>query len=83
MTVARSSKNHIQKTANGLAEVYSDANLHLSIAKILQKHLLDEKDIRELALNRFDFSEVKSIIDLGCGFGFFTRGVERKGSKGC
>jgi len=75
MLVNKGSENLAKQNSNGLAQVFGDANLHLSIANIIQKHLCNGKDIREVALNVLDLSKKKNIIDLGCGFGFFTRGL--------
>jgi ubiquinone/menaquinone biosynthesis C-methylase UbiE len=76
-----SAQNLIKKNSNSLAEVFSNVDLHLSIAKIINKHLINGEDIRELALNNLLLSKKKNIIDLGCGFGFFTRGLKGKVHK--
>lgn len=66
------------ENSNGLALVFSDAKLHLSIANIIRKHLVKGQDIREIAIHNLDLSKKKNIIDLGCGFGFFTKGLKGK-----
>jgi len=78
MVPTQNSENPAKNNSNKLAEVYGDADLHLSIANIIQKHLLNGTDIRELAFQNLDFSDKKKIIYLGCGFGFFTRGLKGK-----
>ena len=73
------SGNKVQKD---LGNVFCDIESHLEVASIIRKHLTNPLDIREIALNGIDLSKVKKIVDLGCGFGFFTRGLKGKVNKG-
>lgn len=59
-----------------LAKVFKDAKAHLEIAGIIRKHLLDNVDIRTQALEGLDLSGSKDILDLGCGYGFFTEALK-------
>lgn len=59
-----------------LAKVFRDAKAHLEIAGIIRKHLQDDIDIRSQALDGLDLSEAKNILDLGCGYGFFTEALK-------
>ncbi len=59
-----------------MAEVFRDANSLMLVAGIIQKHLTNKLDIRHIALNGLDLSGARKIIDLGCGCGFFTRGLK-------
>ena len=59
-----------------LAKVFQDADKHRKIAGIVAKHLSNKEDIRGQALNGLDLSGSKSILDLGCGFGFFTEALK-------
>ena len=61
-----------------LAEVFNDTKSHLEVAKIICDHLVNFQDIRSIALEKVDFANVRSILDLGCGFGYFTRGLKNK-----
>lgn len=61
-----------------LAEVFNDTESHLKVAKIICDHLVNFQDIRSMALKKVDFSNVHNILDLGCGFGYFTRGLKGK-----
>lgn len=66
---------------NNLGNVFCDINTHLEVAGIIRKHLTNPLDIREVALSGLDLGKVKKIVDLGCGFGFFTRGLKGKVKK--
>jgi len=59
-----------------LAEVFKDASTHQTVAKIIVKHLTNQTDVREAALTGLDLSACRNILDLGCGFGFFTRAMK-------
>lgn len=59
-----------------LAKVFSDACTHIAVARMIQAHLTNKNDIRELALHSLDLSQSQNILDVGCGFGYFTAGLE-------
>ena len=61
-----------------LAEVFRDAGKHREVSEIISRHLVNKQDIRELALKGADLSNKKQILDLGCGFGFFTEALENR-----
>lgn len=65
-----------------LAEVFKDATTHQAVAKIIIKHLSNDTDVREAALNGLDLSNAKNILDLGCGFGYFTRALKDRVQEG-
>ena len=58
-----------------LAEVFQDTSGHKESAEIILSYSSNKEDIREVALKNIDFSNVRNITDLGCGFGFFTEGL--------
>ena len=58
-----------------LAEVFKDALTHKNIADIIAAHLTNTLDVRDDALNGLDLTQAKNILDLGCGFGFFTKAL--------
>lgn len=76
MEVKKHSTNQRKKIAKKLAQVFNDVDSHVFLAKLIQSHLVEKMDIRELALKGLDFSGVHEMIDLGCGFGFFTKGLK-------
>jgi len=64
-----------------LATVFNDIDSHIKVAKIICDHLINFQDIRSIALEKIDFSSVQNILDLGCGFGYFTHGLKNKVNK--
>lgn len=73
-----SSENKELLIRKNLAEVFNDTESHLKVAKIICDHLVNFKDIRSVALENVDFSNVRNVLDLGCGFGYFTKGLKNK-----
>ncbi|MDZ7742838.1 MAG: class I SAM-dependent methyltransferase [Bacteroidota bacterium] len=71
----------MNKFKNNLAEVFRDARKHLEVAGIIADHLTCKCDVRDEALNNLELKHAGSILDLGCGFGFFTRALQ--GRVGC
>lgn len=63
---------------NVLAKIFKDASTHAEVAKIMARHLSSKEDVRDVALAGIDLSEVKKILDLGCGFGFFTEALKNR-----
>ncbi len=61
-----------------LAEVFRDAKKHREVSGIISKHLVNKQDIRELALRGIDLSNKMKILDLGCGFGFFSEALQNR-----
>ncbi len=55
-----------------LADVYKDIRSLVSAAEIIVAHSTNQKNIREIALDRADIGSCKAILDLGCAFGPFT-----------
>lgn len=61
-----------------LVRIFKDAAVHQEVAKIIAQHLSTKVDIRDVALDGIGLSGVENILDLGCGFGFFTEGLKGK-----
>ena len=72
----------INQISKDLAEVFRDVDAHKKIAGIMTGHATNSKDIRKVALDGIDLSNVQQILDLGCGFGFFTRALRGRINKG-
>lgn len=49
---------------------------HVHTRDIIRGHAMNPRDIREVALENLDLSRVKRVLDLGCGYGFFTEGLK-------
>lgn len=60
---------------NKLAEAFRDVGGHLECAEIIRENSSNKNDIREIALEGVNIKNKKIIIDLGCGFGFFTQAL--------
>jgi ubiquinone/menaquinone biosynthesis C-methylase UbiE len=57
-------------------EVFLDVEAHRLTADIIRRFSTNKEDIREPALGGLDLRSCKSILDLGCGFGFFTEALK-------
>ena len=69
-------------TLDRLAEVFRDIDGHKQSSKIIRTYSYNKQDIREVALNGIDFKNVKQVIDIGCGFGFFSEAFCKRGEAG-
>lgn len=78
MTISLASQQSADSVQSNLGEVFCDIKTHQEVSDIIRKHMTNTLDIRELALDNICFTDVNKIIDLGCGFGFFTRGLKGK-----
>jgi ubiquinone/menaquinone biosynthesis C-methylase UbiE len=63
-THSKYSKEEIQKT-------YQQVHDLLVTKYIIKKYSTNKKDIRHLAIEGLNLSDVKYVLDLGCGYGFF------------
>lgn len=61
-----------------IERTYRDLDLHQAANCIVFGHSVNRRDIRKFALRGVDFSRVRNILDLGCGFGFSTLGFAGK-----
>jgi ubiquinone/menaquinone biosynthesis C-methylase UbiE len=59
-----------------LAEVFKDTHFHQAVARIIARHLTNHVDVRNAALNGLDLGGARKVLDLGCGFGFFTEALQ-------
>ena len=66
------------KKVHKLADVFADVATHKIVANIIINHSTNKSDIREIALEGLDMKSGRKILDLGCGFGFFTRALKGK-----
>jgi len=75
MSVTERSDKPDHFISESLVEAFEDAATHARVAAIIRQHLTNEEDIRTFALSGLDLSKTDQIMDLGCGFGYFTRGL--------
>jgi len=61
-----------------LDRIFKDAKRHKEIAQIVSRYLRNKTDIREQAFDNLYLSHARDILDLGCGFGFFTEALKDK-----
>lgn len=63
------------KNSGSLSEVFQDVSAHMLVSGIIRDQLTNNKDVRDEALKGLDLKSFKTVLDLGCGFGFFTGGL--------
>ena len=61
---------------NLIERSYSDLPVHKLISEIIRKHSANKADIRDIAHGLVDWSDVRTILDVGCGYGWFEQGLE-------
>jgi len=54
---------------------YQYPSAHEVVSAIIRRCSTNNTDVREAALHDLDLSSVKSILDLGCGFGFMSEAL--------
>ncbi|MBN2255743.1 MAG: class I SAM-dependent methyltransferase [Deltaproteobacteria bacterium] len=64
--------NHDHK----IIDVFGDVDSHRVTAEIIRTHSTNRRDIRDVALEGLDLSSARKILELGCGFGFFTESLK-------
>ena len=65
-----------------VVKVYGNINSHLSVADLIRKRSTNKQDVRDVALAQIDLASLNRILDLGCGFGFFTEALTGKVRSG-
>jgi SAM-dependent methyltransferase len=58
--------------ADGPLSPFEDPVQHAAIAAIIRARSTNTADVREFALGDLDLSGFRTVLDLGCGFGFMT-----------
>jgi ubiquinone/menaquinone biosynthesis C-methylase UbiE len=61
-----------------VVKVYGNINQHRSVADLIRKRSTNKRDVRDVALENIHLQSMLNILDLGCGFGFFTEALEGK-----
>ncbi|MCU0575300.1 MAG: class I SAM-dependent methyltransferase [Desulfobacterota bacterium] len=67
-----------------IRKTYEELAWHRRSKDIIQEYALNLKDIRDVALEGIDATKAAAVLDLGCGYGFFTEkltGRLRPGAK--
>ena len=60
---------------NLIERSYSDLPVHKLISDIIKKHSENKADIRDIAHGMIDWHTVRTILDVGCGYGWFEQGL--------
>jgi SAM-dependent methyltransferase len=61
---------------DALIESYGDWTLHREIGCLIERHSQNRFDIRSVAAPLLKGRNISSIIDIGCGYGWFEEGLE-------
>jgi SAM-dependent methyltransferase len=54
---------------------YEDPAAHESISALIRRHSSNREDVREAMLRALDLGGAEEVLDLGCGFGYWTEGI--------
>jgi SAM-dependent methyltransferase len=57
---------------------YQQPYVHQSMSELIRRYSTHPVDIRDVALADVDLSEVREVLELGCGFGFMAEKVARR-----
>ncbi|MBI9037000.1 MAG: class I SAM-dependent methyltransferase [Bacteroidales bacterium] len=60
---------------DNLVDAFTDIVKNNTVADIIKIHSKNKQDIREIVLNFVNIQSVRTILDLGCGTGFFTKAL--------
>ena len=65
-------------TLEEIYKTYENIQDHLSTRQIIRRFSQNKNDIRIVALEHCNLAHCKNILDLGCGYGFFTEALSNK-----
>lgn len=65
-----------------LTEVFEDVATHIAVAQIIHDHSSNKQDVRSVALEGLPLHLCRNMLDVGCGFGFFTLALKGRIKKG-
>ncbi len=51
---------------------------HATIAQVIRRTSTNPADVRDIALEGLELTSARSVLDLGCGFGFMSEAVARR-----
>jgi ubiquinone/menaquinone biosynthesis C-methylase UbiE len=57
------------------ADIFDDIEAHIESGRFIRDNSLNRLDIRDFTFADVDLSHCKDILDLGCSYGFFIRGL--------
>lgn len=65
-----------------IRNTYEPIRDHIRTKHIIVQYALNHRDIREVALYDLDLSRIKRVLDIGCGYGFFTEKLKGRLHEG-
>ena len=65
-----------ERQANLVHDTFANVNAHKLSSDIIRRHSSNTEDIRQVALEPLDLLKYRRILDLGCGYGFFTEALK-------
>ena len=70
---------YIKKVTMGIIiKSYADLIFHREIGELIQKHSENKEDIRNIAKHEIRGNKIHTLLDLGCGYGWFEESLEKK-----
>ena len=63
------------KSKHKAADIFVDIRAHAESGRFIRDHSVNRQDIRDFAFHDVDLRDCRDILDLGCAYGFFTRGL--------
>jgi SAM-dependent methyltransferase len=57
---------------------YRNVALHRNMGLLIRKHSQNKEDIRLIARKALDLTETRTLLDLGCGYGWFEQVLENQ-----
>jgi SAM-dependent methyltransferase len=84
MTAARAVPDGREDAADGTEtalggplslRVYSSPEVHAAVSRLIRDHSTNPTDVREWALGDRDLSDLRRVLDLGCGYGFMAEAL--------
>ena len=57
------------------ADIFIDLQAHRDAGRFIQENSTNRNDVRDFTFSCTDLSGCRNILDLGCSYGFFTRGM--------
>lgn len=58
-----------------IRKTYEELTWHRRSKDIIKEYALNGMDVRDAALEGLDLSRIRDVLDLGCGYGFFTESL--------
>jgi len=65
-------------SSEDIRNTYEPIEDHRHTKHIIQEYALNTLDIRDVALDGLDLGRVRRVLDLGCGYGFFTEKLRQR-----